>query len=113
MSADVGHQPPAKSSECPICESPIARVHLADPFPCPTCDHWLYVPRYYSYFWSFVALGVTVASCSALGARGPILLLASVVAYYPVLFIMSFWMRHFAPPRLRPCDRPRRERQNP
>src|SRR5438477_13077485 len=93
-----------QSPKCPRCghDMKIAEVDFRLPFPCPWCNGFLYVPEYYSYLWSFLAFGVALLLCSVFGLRGMPLFLFAVIIWFPVLFLVIFWVRHVTPPRLRP-----------
>ena len=97
-----------KSPICPLCGSEfhINHVDVAEPFHCPVCDRYLCVSRLYPYFWGCVALLIAGLLSFAFGARGPTLLLASLCGWLPVYFLVVGWTRHFAPPKLKPCNPP-------
>jgi hypothetical protein len=53
-----------------------------------------------------VAFPISGLVCFEFGLRGSYLLLASTLAWIPILFIVVFWQMHFAPPKLEPCSPP-------
>ena len=90
---------------CPLCgrKFEIKYVDFELPFRCPHCKHHLRVPRIYSSAWGLVALFTSGALWFALGAGGFWLLCGALLTWIPVFFVLLFWMRHFAPPKIKPC----------
>ncbi len=90
---------------CPTCGSEFERKFVAinSPFRCPVCGHFLCVPYSYSRSQILVSLVISGFISFFFGARGMNLVLATMLAFLPVLFVMIFWTMHFVPPRLKPC----------
>jgi hypothetical protein len=97
-----------KSPICPMCGSAfdIEQMDFAMPFRCPACRRYLCVPRSWSIFSALRALFVSGLLCFFLGARGLTLFLAAVLTWIPLGFVLLFWTRHFAPPKLKACPPP-------
>lgn len=94
--------------KCPLCgsEFKIKHVDFTLPFRCPVCDRYLRVSPSYPRFQGCAALLISGLLCLALGARGPTLVLVALLGWIPTFFIVVFWTRHFAPPKLKPCPPP-------
>jgi hypothetical protein len=93
----------ARSPRCPLCGEhfEVKYVDFQLPFRCPSCKGYLRVPHSYSRLWSCAALLISAVLCFALGARDVVLLVATLLTWIPVLFVLVFWTRHFAPPTLK------------
>jgi hypothetical protein len=91
--------------KCPVCraEFHIKHVDFTLPFHCPACDRYLCVPRSYPRLQGCVALLISGLLSYIFGARGPTLVLITLFAWIPAFFVVVFWTRHFAPPKLKPC----------
>jgi hypothetical protein len=63
-------------------------------------------PRLYAGLGIAVALLISGFVCFEFGARGSDLVLASLLAWLPIFFLVVFWQMHFAPPKLEPCSPP-------
>src|SRR6266576_178825 len=95
----------------PRCRSTfdINQVDFETPFRSPVCDEYIYVPRRYLIFSACRSLLISGTLCFALGARGTTLVLLTLLAWLPIGFVILFWTRHFAPPKLKPCSPPHSE----
>ena len=96
--------------KCPLCGSPFERkfVVIDSPFRCPICDRYVCVSNSYSRSQILVSLLIAGVICYVFGARGANLALATILAWLPIIFVVVFWMMHFAPPssiRLRTPER--------
>lgn len=94
-----------RSPKCPLCGSEfnIKHVDYAMAFSCPSCERYLCVRRSYSRLWGCAALLISFFLCFGLGARGPSLVLAALIAAIPIFFMVILWTAHFAPPMPRAC----------
>src|SRR5512133_2740435 len=97
-----------QSPICPICSSTFEMKHVdfAEPFRCPVCNGYLCVPRSWLTFSAVRALAVATLLCFLMGASGANLLIAVGLTWLPIAFLLLFWTRHYAPPRLKPCTPP-------
>ena len=78
------------------------------PFRCPECDKWLRLehPRLYTQSLLVATLCISGSLCFHFGARGEKLFWGTLLCSVPVFFMLVFWTRHFAPPKLKPSSPP-------
>jgi predicted RNA-binding Zn-ribbon protein involved in translation (DUF1610 family) len=85
---------------CPECASliPLKDIDFAVPFSCPQCGEDLAVSLTYSRVMGFIALGLAVGGAHSLGARDGVLLIVSVLAYFPTFWVVAVLTLAFCPP---------------
>jgi hypothetical protein len=72
----------------------------------PSCDALLCVKESYSQLQAFIAAAFAGLVCWGLGLRGLYFLLGAALLWIPVLFVVVFWFRNFAPPLVRLAESP-------
>ena len=88
---------------CPVCSSrlPLNVVRYGpEGFSCPACEKRICIPRSYQLRLALLSIAVTVFAAYVLGARNAVLLLAVVIATFPVMMVTSSIARRVVPARL-------------
>jgi len=94
---------------CPRCRKvvPWKDSHLDRAFACPGCGAWLASSRAYTISLNVITLVIAAALLYRLGLRGWWLPVATIMLFYPVLFLVVGVARANRPPRLRETTDPR------
>ena len=92
--------------KCPVCGGvvPNTAVRPNSPLVCPSCSRKLQLSRAQGRFSVFVAIGLSIALCAALGLRDLWFLVAMVVFWFPMLFIWEFIFGRIVPPKFELYD---------
>src|SRR5580700_5705045 len=93
-------------SRCPSCRVMIRRqeISLDTPFKCPSCRLNLSVSAFYSHRFYVVSWLLTAVVSYALGARGCAFVLAGLVGFSPIFFLLILLGKFFDPPQLKVSD---------
>jgi uncharacterized paraquat-inducible protein A len=98
---------------CPKCESPIEYKHVdfKNPFGCPVCQTELRIPHSYSVRLALSSVLLTALLFFALGFRSYKFVVAVLLLWFPVHFLLFGIVRHLIPPRVEPLRPEFRELQ--
>ena len=93
---------PVRNFRCPFCGArvPTEQYRGGRPWVCPGCSRPLQFSATYEKFLSYGALGTSFLCCYLLGLWGWQLIIASLVIWFPLLFIFIGIFHRFVPPRL-------------
>jgi hypothetical protein len=99
--------------KCPSCGAtmPNEQYRAGKPWICPACSGQFQTSRTYGNIVGWGTTALTLVFFYLLGIRGPHLLVATVVMWFPVLLISTFVLDRLLPPRLEPYV-PRRSRSS-
>jgi hypothetical protein len=88
---------------CPHCNSSLryTQVRYKVSFPCPLCNQLLCIPQAYTAARAYATLIIFAAGLYFIGLRGYSLLLVTILAWVPALFLDAFVGRMFFPPMIR------------
>ena len=95
-----------KEPLCPLCAGPVPWSKLSSaPILCPNCGEELIIPIGYQNCVAFGTLGLAALLLYALGVRGVVLLVGTLIGWLPVEIVSMVVINRVVPPRLTPKPR--------
>lgn len=85
-----------------MCGAQLKNVQIiaAGPFPCPSCHAQLQAPAYYGHLHILGTILLSIFLLGALGFRGLRLVVAVLIAFFPILFLTVNLVKYLIPPRI-------------
>jgi len=70
-------------------------------FPCPACQTQITIPSYYANLILVGVIAVPVLVFAALGLSWPLVILSTLVVFYPLLSWSARYMKYVIPPKIK------------